>query len=156
MHHKECFIEQQRSSLATIDHSVHRLHSSISASPAPFTRRGSGVKKFGGKFERIGREAAFAAHCNDALCPTGDRLERNELRTTAARGSIMRELVERVRLRYKLCGRFHTRKLYFMNLITSSTSLDGEAAVVQFVNEMSPLSGACSNLFVASILQIPD
>jgi hypothetical protein len=51
------------------------------------------VKKFGGKPERIGRETTLAADCNEEKCPAVDRLGRKELKTAAARGSIMRELV---------------------------------------------------------------
>ena len=99
VHRKEYFISQQRSSLAAIDHSVHWLHPSIKAFPAfslPFGGRGRGVKKYEGKF---GREAALAIDCNDAQCPADDRLEMNELRMAAARGSIMRRLVERAPLK---------------------------------------------------------
>ena len=69
------------------------MHSSVETIPVFPLRRGIGVKKFGGKFEPKGREAALAADSNDARCPAGGLLERKELKITAARGSIMGELV---------------------------------------------------------------
>ena len=70
-----------------MDHSVHWLHSFAKTSAAfsfPFaTRRGKGVKKFWGKFDRIDRDFA------------DNVVNRLALSIAAARGSIMRQPVFR-------------------------------------------------------------
>ena len=87
LHQKECFMTQHLSPLAMMDHSVHWVHSFAIISVPFGTRRGKGVKKFLGKPETV-----FAARWIDELCAVVDRLT---LSMTAARGSIMRQLVKK-------------------------------------------------------------
>lgn len=77
---------QHLSPLAMMDHSVHWVHS-FAISVLFATCRGKGVKKFLGKPETV-----FAARWIDELCAVVDRLT---LSMTAARGSIMRQLVKK-------------------------------------------------------------
>ena len=86
LHQKECFMTQHLSPLAMMDHSVHWVHS-FAISVLFATCRGKGVKKFLGKPETV-----FAARWIDELCAVVDRLT---LSMTAARGSIMRQLVKK-------------------------------------------------------------